>query len=292
MTFERPGRFPRPGLSRFRAAAGRPGGAIIRAMSTPATTVCPSCKAQASGNFCSTCGAALAGAHCASCRAPLTPGAKYCHRCGTPVGAAGPAAATGAPNEKGFGAALPWAVSAIALVALIALVAGQRFAGTRQAGADASAAGALPEGGPVRAPDISQMTPEERASRLFDRVMALSERGRKDSVAMFAPMAINAYLMLGTLGPDERYDLGRIAVVSGDQATARAQSDTILATHPTHLLGLLLGADAANMRGDAATERTYLRRFSQAAAAEKAKNLPEYQQHAAEIDSRLASAPK
>src|ERR1700743_1178886 len=82
---------------------------------------CPGCKTKASGKFCSNCGATLLAANCAACGAPLTPGAKFCHRCGTAAGADGPI------NQNGFASGLPWAVAAIALVAFIALVAGQRF---------------------------------------------------------------------------------------------------------------------------------------------------------------------
>jgi hypothetical protein len=178
-------------------------------------------------------------------------------------------------------------VAAIALVALIALVAAQRFgrpnAPTTIASADAPAA-AQSGGVPV---DISQMSPEERAERLYDRVMSLNERGRVDSVRFFAPMAMQAYLMLGTLTADQRYDLGRIAAVSGETEIAKAQADTILATQPQHLLGLMLAADVAGVRGDRAAESAYLRRFTAAAPAERAKQLPEYQQHVAEIDARL-----
>ena len=103
-------------------------------------------------------------------------------------------------------------------------------------------------------------------------------------------MAIQAYTMLGALNADQRYDLGRIASVSGDAQIAKAESDSILSTQPQHLLGLLLAADAARARGDRAGETSYLRRFVAAAPAERAKQLPEYQQHATEIDNRLAKA--
>ena len=132
------------------------------------------------------------------------------------------------------------------------------------------------------------MSPEERAERLYDRVMALNERGRVDSVRFFAPMAMQAYTMLGQLNADQRYDLGRIAAVSGDQETAKAQADSILSAQPQHLLGLLLAADAAGLRGDKAAQAGYLRRFTAAEPAERSKQLPEYQQHVAEIDARLA----
>ena len=132
------------------------------------------------------------------------------------------------------------------------------------------------------------MSPGERAERLYDRVMALSERGRTDSVRFFAPMAMQAYAMLGALSADQRYDLGRIAVLAGEEEVARAQADTILKRQPAHLLGLLLAADAARLRNDSARERDLLRRFAAAAPAERAKQLPEYTQHANEIEQRLS----
>src|SRR5690349_23871155 len=199
---------------------------------SPTAAVCPACNSPASGKFCSNCGAPLAGAQCGACGTALTPGAKFCHRCGTPAGAKVDSRAAAAGTERGFGSALPWAVAAIALVALIALVAGQRFSRSNESVAASPAdlpAAAQRSGAP---PDISQMSPEERAERLYDRVMALNERGSADSVRFFAPMAMQAYTMLGALNADQRYDLGRIAVVSGDAQTAKAQADSILSTQP------------------------------------------------------------
>jgi hypothetical protein len=269
--------------------------------SAPSTsTTCPNCGAAASGRFCASCGVPLEGAVCAACGSALSAGAKYCHRCGTAVGAV-----RGRPAEgRGGATALPWIVTSIALLALIALVAGQRVStpggstldapknALPQAGLDGrSPASQLPpEGAAQRAPDISRMSPEERASRLFDRVIALSEQGKTDSVQFFAPMALTAYQMLGPLNLDQRYDLGRIGEVSGAPELARAQADTILQRNPTHLLGLTLAAGAAAARGDAAAERSYRRRLLAAERPELAKNLPEYQAHRVDIDSALARA--
>ena len=244
---------------------------------------CPSCGAEASGKFCANCGAPLAGAVCSNCRAPFTPGAKFCHRCGSPAGAG---AASG-NRPTGYANALPWAVAAIAMLALIALIAGQRFGRSPSATTEASSA----EGdGPaaVRAPDISSLSPAERAERLYDRIMSAAERGRVDSVRFFMPMAIQAYESLGDLTIDQRYDLGRLAEVAGDPHVAGAQADTILKMNPKHLLGLVLASRAARLRNDAAATKRYLQRLADSEKSERAKQLPEYLLHTNDIDAALA----
>jgi Double zinc ribbon len=256
---------------------------------------CPSCGAAAAGRFCSSCGTALAGAACGSCAAPLTAGARFCHRCGTPAGTSG-------SSRGGLGNAMPWAVAAIALVALIALVAGQRFGarptGTSDVldGANAqgsttiTAPGADPAAAPPRAPDISQMTPAQRAERLYDRIMREAEAGNTENVRTFLPMAQAAYEMIAPLNLDQRYDLGRIGEVSGDATLTRAQADTILRERPTHLLGLILGAKAARMAGDETRARQLDTRLVSAEARERTAALPEYLLHKNDIDVAVAAA--
>lgn len=228
------------------------------------------------------------GAACNTCRAPLTPGARFCHRCGSPAGAP----PVERPSGGGIGNALPWAVSAIALLALIALAAGQRFARTPppETGAALTSPMGAPIAGPPpgRAPDISQLSPEERAERLYDRIMGAAERGRVDSVRFFMPMALQAYQALGNLTVDQRYDLGRLAEVAGDAKLAAAQADTILHAQPQHLLGLVLASRAARLRGDERAARQYLDRLSKAERAERQKQLPEYLLHQNDIDIALA----
>ena len=279
------------------------------------TTTCPNCAAPASGRFCASCGAPLEGAVCSACRVPLTPGAKFCHRCGTPAGAAGATGAATTPTttahseSSGFPAALPWAVAGIALLALIALLAGQRFNGARAAQPEATSAsaGAVgPEAGgmggagvgaaPVRAPDISQMSPRERADRLYDRVMRLSEEGKQDSVNLFAQMGISAYQMLPEQDADSRYDMGRIAEVAGALPLARAEADSILASDPNHLLGIILAISTARATGDSAAAQSFEAKLLSAQSSELARNLPEYQRHereiAAAVDAAKKQAPK
>lgn len=197
---------------------------------------------------------------------------------------------------------MPWAVTAIALVALIALVVGQRF-GTRPTGTtdvldganaqgtttitagDAPTAGAMPA-----APDISQLTPAQRAERLYDRIMREAEAGKTENVRAFLPMAVAAYEMITPLTLDQRYDLGRIGEVSGDTTLARAQADTILRERPTHLLGLVLGAKAARMVGNEPHARQFDARLRSVEPRERSAGLPEYLLHRRDIDAELAAA--
>ncbi|MFN2564850.1 MAG: zinc ribbon domain-containing protein [Gemmatimonadaceae bacterium] len=268
-------------------------------MTPPATATCPRCSATASGNYCSNCGAPLAGATCSQCDSPLTPGANFCHRCGVATQVAGSAAGgAGSPaaEPRGFSAGLPWGIALVAFVALVALVVGQRFGARAQGGAGVGGgAGAVAPAAPIpsmgtRAPDISAMTPEEQAVRLHDRVMALAERGRADSVQFFAPMAIGAYQRLDSLTLDHRYDLGSIAQVAGDHEMARAQADTILARSPNHLLGLMLAIRAARAAGDTPRAQSLERRFLAIEPTERGRQLPEYRMHEREIDAALAAA--
>jgi hypothetical protein len=169
-------------------------------------------------------------------------------------------------------------------MALVAFLIGQRVSRS-SAGATPDAAASAPAG--ARAPDISSMSPEERASRLFDRVMRYGEQGKTDSLKIFAPMAIEAYQMIGPLDSHARYDMGMIGIVSGDAQFARAQADTILATNKTHLLGLVLAMKAAGLRQDMNARAEYQRRLIAAAPAERAKKLKEYEEHAPDIDAAL-----
>ena len=145
---------------------------------------------------------------------------------------------------------------------------------------------------PVRAPDISQMSPRERADRLYDRVMRLSEEGKQDSVNLFAQMGISAYQMLPEQDADSRYDMGRIAEAAGAIPLARAQADSILAADPNHLLGLILTISTARATGDSAAVQSFETRLLSAQSSELARNLPEYQRHEREIAAAVDAAKK
>ena len=218
---------------------------------------------------------------CSECGTQFLPNAHFCHSCGAPVGggAEGSRAAAASPAMK-------WGLPAAAVVALIVLTvlrSGSSDAAAGAAGAPLSAGGAQP-------PDISAMSPAERADRLFNHVMRLWSEGKADSAAFFAPMALTSYEALSPLNAHQRYDMGLVALVAGDTARARVQSDSILAERPTHLLGLVLAARAADARGDSIGSRNARQRLLAAEKAERAKPLQEYTDHDADLRAAIEQA--
>lgn len=229
---------------------------------------------------------------CAACGNAILAGAKFCHRCGTPVGHA--SSSTHGTTGASFASILPWAVAFIALLALVAIFAGNNFGAAGGPSADGSANAmpptAMDGAASGRAPDISSMSPEERASSLYNRIMTYAEQGQVDSVAFFAPMALGAHEMLTAPTVDERYHFGRIAELVDNGTVARAQADTILSTQPRSLLGLLLAARAARMTGDAGGATAFEKRFLDALQAELATNNEDYRFHRPEIDRAAVDA--
>jgi hypothetical protein len=200
---------------------------------------------------------------------------------------------------------LPWIVAALALLTMFAMLAGRGFSASRGSAVDAPS-NALPQAGlddrgavaegdpsaPTRAPDISAMSPQERADRLFNKVMLLYSQDKSDSVQFFAPMAIGAYANLRPLNNDQRYDLGRIGEVAGIIPMAKAEADSILVKSPSHLLGLILAARVATIQGDSAALRAFEKRLVAAEKTELAKKLDEYDRHQDDITNALAQARK
>jgi hypothetical protein len=120
--------------------------------------------------------------------------------------------------------------------------------------------------------------------------MILNSQGKSDSVQFFAPMALTAYQMLEPLTADQRYDMGRIAEVSGQLDIAQAQADTILRAAPTHLLGLILAARAAELQSQPAKKAEFNRRLLAAEKSELATKKPEYERHEDDIKRAVAAA--
>jgi hypothetical protein len=210
---------------------------------------------------------------CHACGTTLAPGVRYCHKCGAAVGG----------SAGGWRAGLPWAITGAAVGAVITILV-MRATGTAAAAAPPPAAPAL-TAPPGAAPDISRMSPQERARRLFDRVVDLAQRGVQDSVQFFMPMALGAYAQLPALDLDAHYDLGVLHLAGNDPAGALAEADTILAQVPTHLYGLMLRGQGLMEKGDVAGARKAYQAFLANEAPERARQRPEYAEHGAALDA-------
>ncbi|HUL50299.1 MAG TPA: hypothetical protein VLT79_09825, partial [Gemmatimonadales bacterium] len=155
-------------------------------------------------------------------------------------------------------------------------------------------------GGGGRPPDISRMSPEERATRLYNRVMTLHAAGKTDSAEFFLPMALQSYAMLPSLDVDARYHVGVLHLAGGDAAGALEQADSIRRVAPTHLFGFMLRARADEAEHNASGALQAYRDFLRNEAAERAKHLPEYDEHAQNLqafhtqaaEATSGSAPK
>jgi hypothetical protein len=234
----------------------------------------------------------MSAAHCTACGMALVPGARFCSNCRQ--SSVAPELRVAAPRRDPV-ALIPWVVTGVALI-VIAFVAGQRFGGGHGDSASAprtiASAATAPPPGAIPAPDISKLSTRERVDRLYDRIMRLDAEGKTDSVQFFANMAIPGYGMLPSLDDDLHYDLGRIEEAAGALVLARAQADTILRAHPTHLLGLTLGMRTAKALNDSAGTRAMAARLLGAVRSERAKALPEYERHAADIESAVKEAKR
>lgn len=179
---------------------------------------------------------------------------------------------------------LAWIIPVMGLAVL-----GGYLAGTSTGGRAPAAAATAPGGNSASfsAADLASMSPQERASRLYDKVMQDGESGHLDSARIYAPLALQAYAALGPPDAHARYDIGMIWAVAGDSSKARAEATNILNERPTHLLGLLLAMRTA---ATPQLRATYERRFVAAAKTELPNGAPEYDEHRHDIDFGLKAA--
>ena len=216
--------------------------------------------------------------NCQACGTALAATAKFCHKCGARV-----SAQMSAGHAAGWRAGLPWGVAGAALGALLTVLALR--IGAASGGGMRDAGDTADDDSRSTPPDISQMSPEERATRLYNRVMSLHSQGQADSAEFFLPMALQAYAMLPALDVDARYHIGVLDLTGGNAAGALAQADTIRRAAPTHLFGFMLRARALELTHDAAGALRAYRAFLQNEAAERARQRPEYGEHAQNLDA-------
>jgi hypothetical protein len=99
-------------------------------------------------------------------------------------------------------------------------------------------------------PDISNMSPQERFTRLYNRVMRAAQAGDEETVSRFTPMALMAYAQLDTVDADARYHAALLKIHTGKVDASRALADTILAQDPGHLFGYMVRGTVARFRKD------------------------------------------
>jgi zinc ribbon protein len=214
---------------------------------------------------------------CHACGATLSDGARFCHKCG---------ASTSAP-ATGWRVGLPWGIAGLAVGALIGVLAMRGNGGAAGSAAPDTPVAPFAGGGATGggAPDISQMSPEERAQRLFDRVMRLDEAGKTDSVQFFLPMALGAYQQLPALSLDAHFDVGLLKLAGGNTAGALAEADTIRREVPTHLFADLLRARALEAQRNTGGARAAYQSFLKNEANERARRRPEYADRSGLLDA-------
>lgn len=241
-------------------------------MTTPAST-CRACGAAVTGKFCNQCGTAAGPGGCGACGAPLTPGARFCHRCGSPA-----VAASGRQERTA------WFIAGAAVVLAVAVVAYLAGRGTGPQVPAMANAGNASGRSSAPPPDISSMSPRERFDRLFDRVLRAAEAQSADTVTMFAPMALSAYGQLDQVDQDARYHAAMIHLVVGEMAQSKAKADTILAENPKHLFGFIIRGEVAEQENDTAALKKAYADFLAAFDAETKAARQEYREHQPVLD--------
>jgi hypothetical protein len=220
----------------------------------------------------------------------LSARAKFCPNCGTTVApgkggaAAGGVAPGAAAPARGSFDKSPWIIAGLAVLALVATII---VVITKRQAPAADAAAFDPNRGTT---DITSMSPREAADRLFDRTARAAAAGDSQQVLFFGPMTIQAYGNVTPLDPDARLHIGLVQLNLDNPAGAVAQADSITRESRTHLFAFALRAQAAIQRADAAAARRAYQDFLRNEAAERAKNLPEYQQHIGLLDEMKAAA--
>lgn len=237
----------------------------------PAPLICPVCGAtSASGNFCSACGTPLAQRTCTACGASLSPRARFCHRCGHP--------AAGVIRRQAERRA--WALAAGLATLLVAVILWFMIRGAKPAAAPDMANAGSASGNLTRpAPDISSMTPQERFTRLFERITRAAQSGDSAEVAAFVPMALGAYGQLPGITNDDRFHAAMIHFMIGDFPGALALADTIEQSVPHHLFAPLIRGTVAEAQSDTAALTRNYAAFRQNYPVELQAGRQEYSDH-------------
>lgn len=111
-----------------------------------------------------------------------------------------------------------------------------------------------------------------------------------DQVTFFAPMAIDAYEMIGPLDSDARYHVGLIHAITGSTDAALAQADSLEQEVAGHLFAYMLRSDVFQVLGQSDDLTAQYRAFLENYDGEIAVGRPEYQMHTTALDTFLEEA--
>jgi len=242
--------------------------------------------------FCNQCGAEVkAGAAGARSRARAGTGAVA----GT---ASGAVARQGLARREAAAAVvggnnLPWWIAGLSMFVLILVVGlsmvrpGAPAAPTSTAAP--AAGGAAGSGVP---PDISNMSPIDAATRLFNRVMTAVTAGDSAEAQAFVPMAIAAYQRARPLDHDGLFHLSMLNRTAMNLEAALDNALEILEEDPNHLLGLAAAAEAAIELGEMDEAERHYRRIAEVYDQEVQRNLAEYGDHQQIVNVLAADAER
>lgn len=241
------------------------------------TVKCPACGKPAAGNFCNHCGTPIV-TSCPDCEAEVKPGSRACQECGASLLPA-------APRQLNAQAIAPWAAIVIAMLALgVALAALFGQSGDTSAPAPFAQSMSSAPPAPGQMVDLASMSPREAADRLYNRVMAASEKGDFAEALKFAPMALQAYDGLGALDNDARYHVALLRLTTEDINGARVQIEMLRQSAPNHLLGFMLEHQIAERSGKKDSAARSYKAFLAAYDAEMAAGRAEYRDHQGSIE--------
>ena len=136
----------------------------------------------------------------------------------------------------------------------------------------------------ARPPDLSKMSPREAADRLFNRVMAASERGNIDEARRFAPMAVQAYELIENINLDGLFHLGLMNLVMENKKDVMSFAERIKNKIPNHLLALFLEYKVAALMKDSSQKNEIGRIFLKSYPEEIKIDREEYVAHRISIE--------
>lgn len=218
--------------------------------------------------------------YCPGCGAAVAPSDRFCRECGAPLSAdAKPRARLRLTGLQALGLA----VVALAIVYALLLLTRDRG---RQPPIQSIPITDVGAGGAPSQP----LTERDAADQLFNRAMTAYETGDSAATRQLVPLAIAAYQALASLDFDARYHVALLSLAANRPQDALAQTDTMLAEDPNHLLALSAAARAHDVLGHPDLAVEHYRRFVEAYTPEVAASRPEYLDHRRALPARLEDA--